>query len=1138
MKLTQNNIRQAAEDEHTFAAGKNLYERQKAVVDKIDSFWKNEVYITASVHESDAGRASVYRTRIFLKNNAIDNCLCSCRKQEMKGRLCRHGVAAAFTYLEQTWEQGQRPAVTSSQIHKVLEGYLNREKSRILSAENEEPLHLSPCLTIRSGQCFLSFSLNISSRQYPVRDLAAFVRAVKTGAWLSYGKNAGFYHGIDAFSPDSRELVAMVKDLIDEEQLISVPSSSGSFERRYKSGAAPGELPLGKSHIDAFLHLFTDRQIAIRSIKGDVSLFRVRNADPVIKIIIGLLPGNGAALWPETAYAGDNGGRDRLRMFASHRRIFLLIENERTLYCCSEPYSGDMGIFLDNLINRNENERQEDMRLAAMAGVPALRDTERLTDCSLIGKRELPVFLARVLPVLQRHCQVEQADWTKPVSDGQTQIGDPLSALVPAPLKAYFYIDSPGPDVLTLSVTYRYGETGFSPLARKPPALDYRDEVRELKISRIIKRYFTERYFNTDLFVIENDAGRLYHFLSEGLRQLEAEGQTELSSSASALTVRPLPPVHVNLMLKGKWFQLEVDLEGLNQEDIRNILAQYEQKKPYYRKKDGAFLSVSQESAHTLWALYQSMEDKTWAGYSFKLPAGRLWYVNWLLEQDHRAVKTTDSYVDRLLNALENDAQIPVPDSLAHILRPYQKTGVRWLASLDRLGFGGILADDMGLGKTIQILALLVSEKERRPEDPVLSLVICPSSLVFNWEQECRRFAPCLKTLAITGNSVNRQRLLNPDHIRDYDLLITSYDLLKRDALLYQPFRFRYQVIDEAQYIKNKKTQCAKAVKSISSVTRFALTGTPVENRLGELWSIFDYLMPGFLFSYGRFRELFENPLTKEENEEALSRLLALTRPFILRRLKQEVLTELPEKLETVLYSPLDGEQKKLYTAAAFRLKAALEQEDEASLRTNRFRILAQLTRLRQICCDPSLCYENYEGKSAKLLTCLELMENAIAGGHRLLVFSQFSSMLRIIEGKLKELDIPYYMLTGDTSAEERTRITASFGHDEVQVFLISLKAGGVGLNLAAADVVIHYDPWWNAAAQNQATGRAHRLGQKHTVTVYKLIAKDTVEENILKLQAAKEQLATQVIGAQNTAGTALTKTELLQMLEIQEKLI
>lgn len=647
MKLTQDRIQQAAENKDVFSAGKTLYEQEKTDISKIDSFWKNEVYITASVHETDtAGKESVYRTRIFLKNDAVDNCLCSCRKQEAKGRLCRHGVAAALAYLEQIRGQGQRPAVTSPQIRRMLDGYLNREKSRILSEENSTPLRLFPCLSVRNGQCFLSLKTDAAGRQYPVRELHAFARAVETGAWLSYGKNAGFYHGIDAFAPDSRELVRMVRTMIQEEQQHSGPVHGRTTERRPKNGAGPDELPVSRSRIDAFLRLFTDRQLEIGNAKGGTAAYTVREADPALKVMIGLLPGNGAAVWLETG--GKGSGPE---MFSSWRRIFLVSEEERILYCCSEAYSGDMYIFLDSLLNRSEAERQEDLRLAALSGLAGRRDN----GCSFIGKRELPAFLARVLPVLQRHCQVAPAA-------GQTQPGHALAALIPAPLEASFSVDSPGPNVLTLSVTYRYGEISFSPLDQKHPALSYRDEARELKISHILKRYFKERYFGTSQFVIEKDAEGLYLFLSEGLRRLEAEGQTALSPAAAALAIRPMPPVQVNLTLKGKWLQLEVDLEGLSPEDIRNILTRYEQKKPYYQKKDGTFLSVSQESAHTLWALYQGAEDRAAAGRSFLLPAGRLWYVNWLLAQDHRAVKTTDDYVDRLLNALNHGMEQPQGD--------------------------------------------------------------------------------------------------------------------------------------------------------------------------------------------------------------------------------------------------------------------------------------------------------------------------------------------------------------------------------------------------------------------------------------------------------------------------------------------
>ena len=363
-------------------------------------------------------------------------------------------------------------------------------------------------------------------------------------------------------------------------------------------------------------------------------------------------------------------------------------------------------------------------------------------------------------------------------------------------------------------------------------------------------------------------------------------------------------------------------------------------------------------------------------------------------------------------------------------------------------------------------------------------------------------------------------------------MLITSYDLLKRDMEQYLSFRFRYQIIDEAQVIKNPATQSARAVKQVQSRTRFALTGTPVENRLSELWSIFDFLMPGFLFSYSRFRRKIETPIAKGEDSGALQVLRRMIGPFVLRRLKGDVLKELPEKLESVIYSKAEEAQKKLYTAHALELKTMLEELDGASVDSDRLQILAQLTRLRQLCCDPSLCYSNYKGGSAKLDTCMDLIRQGIDGGHKILLFSQFTSMLERIEARLKKEAIACHMLTGSTPKEERIRMAGAFQNDEVPVFLISLKAGGTGLNLTAADIVIHYDPWWNVAAQNQATDRTHRIGQEKQVTVWKLIMKDTIEENILKLQDRKKSLAEQIITEGTVSLNSLTREDLLEILD------
>ncbi len=584
------------------------------------------------------------------------------------------------------------------------------------------------------------------------------------------------------------------------------------------------------------------------------------------------------------------------------------------------------------------------------------------------------------------------------------------------------------------------------------------------------------------------------------------------------------------------------------------------------------------------------------------------------------------------------DSEFEIPEPFAAVLRGYQKTGYRWLKSLDAYGFGGILADEMGLGKTIQIIALLLDEKR---QGGGRTLIVCPASLVYNWENEivrfapelsvaaaAVRFAPELSVAAAAGSQGEREQLferLSAEKDGGTDVVITSYDLLKRDLAFYRSMDFRYQIIDEAQYIKNAATQASRAVKSISARARFALTGTPMENHLGELWSIFDFLMPGFLFTYQKFKKTFETPIVRDGSREALERLHRMIGPFLLRRLKKDVLKELPSKMETVLYSRMEGEQKRIYTASAAALKERLlageleTGEDRmqilaellrlrqiccdpslcfprykggsAKLETcmellengtragHRMQILAELLRLRQICCDPSLCFPRYKGGSAKLETCMELLENGTRAGHKILLFSQFTSMLDVIAGRLSKekirfymltgatpkgrrmqmvsdfhkkillfsqftsmLDviagrlskekIRFYMLTGATPKGRRMQMVSDFHKDDVMVFLISLKAGGTGLNLTAADVVIHYDPWWNAAAQDQATDRAHRMGQENQVTVFRLVTSHTVEENILKLQERKRDLADSVVTEGTGSFAGLTREDLLAMLD------
>lgn len=521
---------------------------------------------------------------------------------------------------------------------------------------------------------------------------------------------------------------------------------------------------------------------------------------------------------------------------------------------------------------------------------------------------------------------------------------------------------------------------------------------------------------------------------------------------------------------------------------------------------------------------------------TIKMPLFRALYLDELLAEKESVELKKNREYRKLIGKMRSyeNGDYEVPQSLEAVLREYQRDGFYWIKTLKENGFGGILADDMGLGKTLQILAFLLSEKEQgKVGDELRTLIVAPASLVYNWKKEVERFTPQLSVCVMAGTAHERKELIK-NQTSNVDVWITSYDLLKRDIELYQDIIFANEIIDEAQYIKNQTTHAAKSVRLVNSSFRMALTGTPMENRLSELWSIFDYLMPGFLYGYTRFRSEIETPIVSDKDEDAMTRLRAMIHPFILRRLKKDVLKELPEKQEEIVTVALSGEQKKLYQAHSQRLKMFLENQNDEDFAQNKLQILAELTKLRQLCCGPELLLENYKGENAKLEACIELITQAIAGGHKILLFSQFTSMLDLIGEELKKAKIDYYRIDGSVKKEARMEMVEQFQNpqNQVSVFCISLKAGGTGLNLTAADIVIHYDPWWNKAAQNQATDRAHRIGQKHAINVYQLIAEETIEQKICELQQVKEDLAEEVLSGEGISSTLFNKDEIMNLLE------
>lgn len=441
----------------------------------------------------------------------------------------------------------------------------------------------------------------------------------------------------------------------------------------------------------------------------------------------------------------------------------------------------------------------------------------------------------------------------------------------------------------------------------------------------------------------------------------------------------------------------------------------------------------------------------------------------------------------------------------------------------------------MGLGKTVQMLSVIVDYVQNNAiENKRASLVVSPSSLTLNWQNEAEKFTKDLKVLVIRGTLQERKEQIK--RINDYDLVITSYDLLKRDIDIYQNMKydFRFVIADEAQYLKNSNTQNAKCIKRISSDTRYALTGTPIENSLSELWSIFDFIMPGYLFSYRKFRNLYELPIVRDNDKKAMDKLRMLIEPFILRRNKKEVLTELPDKTVTILNNEMLEEQRNIYLSYLAQAKQKLSEEINVNgFERSQMQILAALTRLRQICCHPSLFIDNYKDGSSKLEQCVEIINEAVKGGHKILLFSGYTSMFDILEKELEQRNINYFKLTGSTKVDDRIQLVDEFNQNpDVKVFLISLKAGGTGLNLTGADMVIHYDPWWNLSTENQATDRAYRIGQENNVQVYKLITKNSIEEKIYELQQKKAELVDNMLSTKTSFVNKLSKEDIMNLFD------
>ncbi|MCH4198824.1 MAG: DEAD/DEAH box helicase [Clostridium tyrobutyricum] len=687
-----------------------------------------------------------------------------------------------------------------------------------------------------------------------------------------------------------------------------------------------------------------------------------------------------------------------------------------------------------------------------------------------------------------------------------------------------FYFDEKRKHII-LTTKVKYGSFEFNIFEDCREKIIYRDSKRELEILGLLRSLGFERMGNEFRLMWGDDY--VFRFFKSEIEKLQNVGGVFYSENFKGIRSINSKNISGNIQ-KGKYDYLEMKfkLGDIPEDETTAILQAFRDNLKYYKLKSGEYLDLEELELKKFLKLLDVVSPKKINENYIQIPKNKGIYLDEYIEQNNIRYIKGKSELKKIRDKLKNidTIEFKEPDNLGEKLRDYQKTGYNWFKMLDYLGFGGILGDEMGLGKTFQAIAFLISNPNSK------SLIVVPTSLVYNWIHEFEKFAPHMKAAAVNGTKKERKELI--DNIDKWDVVITTYNLLKRDITMYREIDFDYCILDEAQYIKNPHSQNAESVKKIRAKTRFALSGTPIENSVMELWSIFDFIMPGYLYDEKRFsvryyKRFKEEPVVIED----LNRLI---KPFVLRRKKKDVIKELPQKIEKTIMVNMDKKQKKVYGTYAKHALALIEKKvEDDEFKSSKIEILAYITKLRQLCLDPSIVMDNYTGNSAKIEALMELLVQSIDEGHKILVFSQFTSVLKNIVGKIAAESIDYSYLDGSVPSRSRMKIVEDFNNGNNPVFLISLKAGGTGLNLTSADVVIHFDPWWNPAVEEQATDRAHRIGQKHVVEVIKLVAKGTIEEKIIQLQREKKKLIDSLIGdglSGDSGITALSEEEIVNL--------
>lgn len=980
----------------------------------------------------------------------------------------------------------------NKETHRAFNQLLNtfleiNNKEEELAQDGTSSIKLVPIFLYNDTDKKLKVEFKIGNKQLTkINNLPDFFERMLNREKYKYNNVLEFIHEENAFEEQSRPLL---KFLLKYAEIIKYANDVNNNYAYYGRNFNVNNVVLSNTGLDELFEILKGKTVEFETKTGERKIQFID--EPIdIKFILEKSDENTYCLTPNIDVYGYD-------IFYGKNYSYFLIDNK-----------------MHKCLPKVENRNLELLEVYK----------KNYTQSIVFNENYLRNFFAIVVPKIKDNFEIKNID------------KEQIEKYMPKDLYVKIYLDYNEKGYIVADVKFCYGNVEFNPIKNVNLEIT-RNAIQENEVlDTFVQTGFMLDSANARL-VLANDE-KIYNFLSKEIEDYMKKFEVLVAEDFKKKDIKKIKIKSIGVKIENNLLDINLEDFKFNIYEIKDIINKYKLRKKFYRLKDGTYISLEKNSSlDFLENLTDNIEieDENVEENSIKLPIYRALYLEKIFKNMPNTNIQKNEYYKNMISQIEDrqiDLSTKIPPKLNAELRTYQKIGYKWLRTLEQYKMGGILADDMGLGKTIQLLAVILSYVQKNKGNVKPSIIICPSSLALNWYNEIQKFTSTLKALVISGDYLERKRKI--EEIGKYQVIITSYDSLKRDIDLYKNYCFKYVVADEAQYIKNNNTKNSKAIKTINAETKFALTGTPIENSLSELWSIFDFIMPGYLYKYKKFKELYETPIIKEQNEDVMNKLKKQIEPFVLRRTKGEVLTELPDKTVTILNNEMSEEQYNIYMSyMAQARKEIMSQIDINGFEKSQIKILSLLMRLRQICCHPKLFLREYEGESSKLNQCIEIIQDAVLGGHKILLFSSYTSMFEIIEEKLKNIGVKYLKLTGQTKVGERIELVDKFNTNEnIKVFLISLKAGGTGLNLTGADMVIHYDPWWNLSAENQATDRTYRIGQKRNVQVYKLITKNSIEEKIYELQQKKAKLIDNMLSTDATFINKLSKDDILALFE------